>query len=154
MIRFALRCAQDHAFDSWFRDGASFDALVSTGHVACPVCASTDVSKALMAPAVVTGRKRSAEPPEATPVSPQPQPVAVLDERAQALRAMLREMRDHLVQNSRNVGSQFAEEARRIHEGDADERAIHGTASQDEVRDLLEDGIDVMPLPDFPDDRH
>lgn len=162
MIKFSLRCDRDHAFQSWFRDGQSFDDLALQGLLACPDCGSTAVGKALMAPSVVTSRKRSqvpasdAEQTSAPPAAPsQPaQPVAVLDERAQAFRSMLREMRDHLAKHSTDVGPAFAEEARRINAGQSEKASIHGTASRDDVEALLEDGIDVMPLPVFPDERN
>ena len=156
MIKFSLRCDNDHSFDSWFRDGGSFDELSATAMLACPDCGSSRVSKALMAPAVMTSRKRM--PPRAPEVEPPPpatqptQPVAVADERAFALRSMLREMRDHLVKHSTDVGSAFAAEARRINDGASENTAIHGTASPSDVASLIEDGIGVMPLPAFPDE--
>lgn len=89
------------------------------------------------------------------PVATPPQAAPVLqDEKAQMFRAMLRDMRDHLIQNSKNVGAAFAEEARRIHDGASDESAIHGVASPDDVKALIEDGIEIMPLPVFPDERN
>ena len=155
MIKFSLRCDRDHGFESWFRDNRSFDELTRAGHLSCPECGSPSVTNALMAPAVMTSRRRAAPTSAEQPSAPvQPQPVAIVDERAQALRAMLREMRDHLVQHSKNVGPQFAEEARRIHDGTSEETAIHGVASPDDVKSLLEDGIEVMPIPVFPDDRN
>ena len=157
MIKFALRCGEGHAFDSWFRDSDAFDQLI--GHsIACPTCGSTDISKALMAPAVVTSRQRRNRAPQPTEARPEPtasqDPAVLTDEKAQAFRAMLRAMRDHVVQNSKDVGQDFAGEARRIHEGVAEETAIRGLASHDEVKGLLEDGIEVMPLPVFPDERN
>lgn len=159
MIRFSLRCDSDHRFESWFRDNASFDALSRAGHLSCSECGSAKVEKALMTPAVVTSRQRvtpsmqKAEP--ATPLSaPEPMPVVVHDERHRMMRALLREMRDHVVQHSRDVGAEFASEARRMHEGEVEEAAIRGVASPEEVRGLLEDGIEVAPLPVFPDDRN
>jgi hypothetical protein len=157
MIKFSLRCDRDHAFESWFRDNGSYDELTRAGHLACPECGSTQVSKALMTPAVVTSRKRviavPTEQPPAAPPAPV-QPVVAADERSLMLRAMLREMRDHVLRHAKDVGAQFAEEARRIHEGVSDETAIRGTASREDVEALLEEGIEVMPLPVFPDDRN
>ena len=158
MIRYTLRCAHAHEFESWFRDSAAFDEQKTAGHVACPLCGSSDVSKALMAPAVRTRRavEARAEPRgEPTPASDAASvPVAMADEHAAKLRAMMRAFRDHVIANSTNVGPAFAEEARKIHDGVAEERPIRGEASPDDVRSLLEDGIEIMPLPAFPDDRN
>ena len=110
-----------------------------------------------MTPAVVTGRKRATALPaevEPAPVQVQAAPVAVADQKAQMMRAVLRELHDHVVQNSRNVGKEFASEARRMHEGETERATIRGTAAPEEVRALLEDGIEIMPLPVFPDDRN
>jgi hypothetical protein len=160
MIRFSLRCEREHAFDSWFRDGDSYDELSGGGHLSCPECGSTKVTKGLMAPAVVTSRKRAIAVPvaQSEPTVPSPSPetqaVALADERARMLRTALREMRDHMVSQSRDVGDAFAVEARRMHEGDTEAAAIRGTATSDDVRALLEDGIEVMPIPTFPDERN
>ena len=158
MIRYALQCAQAHAFESWFRDSDAFDDQKAAGHVTCPLCGSSDVSKALMAPAVRTRRavEARAEPPGAPTSTPDggSVPVAMADEHAVKLRAMMRAFRDHVVANSTNVGAAFAEEARKIHEGVTVERPIRGEASPDDVRSLLEDGIEIMPLPAFPEDRN
>lgn len=128
MIRYTLRCAADHAFDSWFQSASAFDTLNGAGHLSCPDCGSTDITKALMAPAI---RPTLTEP--ATP-------------REQALAELRRTIED----NSDYVGDGFVAEARRMHEGDAPRRAIHGEARLDEARKLLEDGIPVAPLPFLP----
>jgi hypothetical protein len=157
MIRYSLKCTAEHGFESWFRDGESFDALASAGHLSCPECGSNAVSKALMAPAVVTSRKRAIAMPKETEAAPAPAPaipVTLGDEKAQMMRALLRELRDHVVQHARDVGAEFASEARRMHEGETEQAAIRGTAAPDEVRALLEDGIEVLPVPVFPEDRN
>jgi hypothetical protein len=159
MIRYALQCAKSHAFESWFRDSTAFDEQSAAGQITCPVCGSDDVSKALMAPAVRTSRKRgSGEARETVVAEPAPSqapvPVALADEQTLKLRTMMRAFRDHLVANSADVGPKFAEEARRIHDGEAEGRAIRGQASPEEVRSLLDDGIDIMPLPVLPEDRN
>jgi len=138
MIRYALKCRDGHAFDSWFQSVAAFDALKSQGHVACPVCGTGEVEKSLMAPAVATtqAEKAPARPDLSAPASP-------LEEALAALRRQVEE-------NSEYVGMNFAAEARRIHGGEAPERAIHGEARPDEARKLLEDGVPVAPLPFLP----
>ena len=134
MIRFSLICDKDHGFDSWFPSGEAFDSLKAQGHVACPVCGSGAVEKALMAPAVRPARKDAAA--LRAPANP-------VEEALAALRRQVEE-------NSEYVGMNFAAEARRIHEGDAPERAIHGEARMDEAKKLVEDGIPVAPLPFLP----
>lgn len=132
MIRFTLACDQGHSFDSWFKSGAAFDALRAAGHLECPICGTTRVDKALMAPAV-------AKPSPAAPLaSPTPE-----------LEARLRALRAHLDAHSDDVGRDFAAEARRMHLGEVPERPIHGQARLDEARALIDDGVPVLPLP-FP----
>lgn len=135
MIRFNLKCDKDHGFDSWFPSGGAFEALKAQGHVTCPVCGSGAVEKALMAPAVVAprGEERPALATPATPVE-------------EALAALKRQIEE----NSEYVGMNFAAEARRIHAGDAPERAIHGEARAEEAKKLIEDGVPVAPLPFLP----
>lgn len=133
MIRYALRCDQAHAFDSWFGSSADFDRLVAAGHVACAVCGSTAVSKEVMAPAITGSAAPAPERPLSGPASPAEQALAELRRRIEAA--------------SDDVGQGFAAEARRIHAGEARERPIIGEARPAEARALLEDGIPVAPLP-------
>jgi len=147
MIKFALRCDNEHGFESWFPDGASFDVQARRGLIACPVCASTRVSKAIMAPSVLSGRKSESRPDEARRV-----PVTLLDERQQRLRSMVRELRHEIETQTDDVGVKFPQIARAIHDGDAPARAIRGQASVEEAKALIEDGIGVLPLPFLPDD--
>lgn len=132
MIRYALRCDEGHAFDSWFQSAAAFDTLVSRAALSCPECGSGGVTKAVMAPAVAGG--------EAPSLRGAPSP------REAALAALRR----HVEENSDYVGMNFVTEARRIYDGDAPERAIHGEARIDEARALIEDGVPVAPLPFLP----
>jgi hypothetical protein len=142
MIRYALRCAENHSFDSWFQSAAAFDALAAKGLVSCAVCGGTDVTKALMAPRVVAAEEAVA----AAPARP-------LSEPAHPAEQMLRALREHLVKNSTYVGGRFAQEARAMHLGEADARAIHGEANLEEARALLEEGIAIAPLPILPPDK-
>ena len=141
MIRYALKCDQGHAFESWFKSAEAFDALLAGGHVACVTCGSTKVEKALMAPAVRPARK--ADTPEPTPAGALSQPASPAEEALAAMRRKIEESSDY-------VGDSFAREARAMHNGEAPERAIHGEARLDEARALLEDGVPVMPLPFVP----
>jgi hypothetical protein len=162
MIHYSLSCERQHPFESWFRDSAAFDAQVAGRLVACPVCGSTDVVKALMAPAVAR-RKRGGggQPPEAEAAAPSPSaaaeapaPVALVSNKERELRAALKAMRAFVEANSDDVGRRFAEEARRMHAGEIDHRAIRGEATGEEARALLDEGIEVHPLPILPDERN
>ena len=138
MIRYALTCANDHSFESWFQSAEAFDRLVAAGHVTCTVCGVSKVEKTLMAPSVRPGRKAAA--PD-VPALSQPSTPA-----EQALAAMRRQVEE----NSEYVGLNFASEARAIHAGDAPERSIYGEARRDEARKLVEDGVPVAALPFLP----
>lgn len=137
MIRYSLQCDADHAFDSWFQSSATFDSLAAAGQVACPVCGTAMVSKAPMAPAVVTDRSAAGEPgSNGLTTSP-----------ATDLEAALAALRRQVEENSDYVGMNFAAEARAIHAGEAPERSIYGEARPEEARKLIEDGLPVAPLP-------
>lgn len=142
MIRYALICNAGHEFESWFRDSDSFDHQVKRGQVACPSCHSTRIGKQIMAPAVTTRKEEAGGP-----VVMSPGPDA-------EIRQMLRALRAHVEAHAEPVGNRFTEEARRIHAGEAEERPIYGTASLADARALHEEGIDVLPLPELPDDRN
>ena len=144
MILYTLACEAGHRFDSWFRDSAAFDDQAARHLVSCPVCRSTAVAKTIMAPAVVGGR------PE--PDAPAPVHVALLDEPRQALRAAVKAFRDHVLSRGKDVGRQFPDEARRMHDGDIPYEPIHGQASPAEARGLLEDGVMILPLPSLPEE--
>jgi hypothetical protein len=164
MIRYALACDNGHEFESWFASSASYDRQAERGLVECPLCGSAQVEKQLMAPRL--GRKANsgaapvAEPapvpvPENLPVPvPPPQPVALMSEREQAIRAMLRAVREHVTKTADNVGTGFAEEARKMHYGEIEHRSIYGQANAAEAKALFEEGIEFHPLPIVPDDRN
>ena len=135
MIRYRLKCDKGHEFDSWFASMAAYDSLRGAGHVACAICGSAQVEKALMAPSVSSDEKAEENTPLAAP-SPQ-----------DALAEKLAAWRRHVEANSDYVGLEFAREARAMHEGEAPERAIWGEAKLDEARALIEDGVPVAPLP-------
>ncbi|MBM6593400.1 DUF1178 family protein [Microvirga pudoricolor] len=146
MIKYALACEQAHAFESWFPSSDAYEAQLARGLVTCPVCHSPQVEKQIMAPSIA----RMDKPPMAVPA----QPVAAISDKEREIRSMLRAMRDHVVQNAENVGHGFAEEARKMHYGEAEQRSIYGEAAPAEARALVEEGIDVLPLPVMPDDRN
>ena len=133
MIRYALLCEHDHEFEGWFGASADFDDQQARGLIECPVCASKAVRKAIMAPAV-SGTKTKGQ--EVTPAQTQ----------AMMMEAMGR-IRRHVEENFDDVGDTFAKEARAIHEGRSEERGIYGQATSKEVRELVEDGVPIAPLP-------
>ena len=126
MIRYSLRCAEDHVFESWFRSAEAFDSLIERGDLSCPECGNGDVAKALMAP-----RVRQAD--EA------PSPAE-----------MIRKLRREVEKNSDYVGDRFATEARAIHDGEAPKRSIWGEATHGDAKRLVEEGIPIAPLPFTP----
>lgn len=140
MIKYRLVCSEKHEFEGWFRSSDAFDTQASCGSLSCPVCASTAVAKAVMAPNIATGRAKS-------PVRAQPSP-----ERQREIFAALRKLREEVEARSTDVGDRFAEEARKIHFGDVEERAVHGEATVEDVRGLVQDGVPVLPLPRLPKD--
>jgi hypothetical protein len=148
MIKYALACEQAHEFESWFPSSEAFETQRKRGFVTCPYCNSARVEKQIMAPSVAR-KDKAPDVPAAVP-----QPVAVLSDKEQEIRAALRALREHVMKNAENVGKGFVEEARKMHYGEAEERSIYGEADLAEARALLEEGIDVLPLPVVPDDRN
>lgn len=142
MISYSLSCERGHAFDGWFSSSSAFEAQRAASEIACPLCGSTAVEKALMAPAVSTSRKH--DPMRLT---------ANVPERKEAVE-MLRKLRSHLTENADYVGPKFAEEARRIHYNETEKRGIYGEASSEEARSLVEEGIEFHPLPTLPEEHN
>ncbi len=131
MIRYTLKCAADHAFESWFPSASGFDSLKAAGHVTCPTCGTGSVEKALMAPRVAQGQGDLT-----TPQSDAEKTLA--------------DLRRKVEENSEYVGVNFVAEARKMHEGTAPERSIYGEAKPADAIKLLEDGVRVAPLPFMP----
>ena len=155
MIKFALRCERGHEFESWFPDGESFDTQARRGLVECAECDSRRVSKAPMAPAVLSGRRgRSSQGEPEAPAMEASAPVALLDEKHRELRQALAALRREVEAKTVDVGAKFPEVARAIHAGEEPERAIRGRASLAEAKALLEEGVRVMPLPFGPDEAN
>jgi len=138
MIRYTLRCDRTHEFEAWFRDSAAYDQQQQAGEVACPICGSHRVEKAIMAPNVASRKAPSSSEER---------------QRAAATLTMLRELRQAVEKNADPVGERFAEEARRIHYGETDPRNIYGNTTAQEARELVEEGIEfgVIPWVDLPD---
>jgi len=133
LIRYTLSCDKDHHFESWFQSSTAFDTLADAGHLTCALCGSTDISRALMTPSVSAKGK-------ATDLS------APMSDAETAMT----KLRKDVEANSDDVGTNFASEARKMHDGDAPERAIYGTAKLDDAKKLIDDGIPVLPLPFMP----
>jgi hypothetical protein len=151
MIRYSLRCEAGHEFESWFQDSAAYDKQVKRKLVACPVCDSVKVEKAIMAPRIA--RKRSDKSAPTRP-NENPAPTPMLMSQENELRTKLRELRDFVKSNAEDVGQQFPNEARKMHYGEIKHRPIYGEATPDDAKSLVEEGVDVMPLPVLPEDRN
>jgi hypothetical protein len=171
MIRYALSCAGGHAFESWFANSAAFDKQKKRGLVNCPVCGSTKVDKAIMAPRLARSDSEEVAPPAlppALPTMPQaaasafpPMPVppgksavAMTPPQERELRKKLKELRDHVTKNAQYVGQRFPEQARKMHYGEIEHSSIYGEASPEEAKALHEEGIEFHPLPVLPDDHN
>jgi hypothetical protein len=156
MIRYSLRCEHDHAFESWFQDSSAYDTQVKRKLVSCPVCGSHGIEKAIMAPRIVgkKGRESSAPAPAPAETGAAATSTPLLMAQERELRAKLKELRDHIVKNADNVGESFPNEARKMHYGEIEHRPIYGEASPDEAQALIEEGVEVSPLPVLPDDRN
>jgi hypothetical protein len=153
MIRYALRCECGHAFDSWFQSSAVFDNQIKRKLVTCPACDSAKVEKAIMAPRL-TRKRVDRSTPAPAPSADVPQTPLMMAPQERELITKLRELRDHVTKTAENVGDKFPDEARKMHYGDIDHRPIYGEASRDEARSLIEEGVEVVPLPVLPDDRN
>lgn len=147
MIRYRLVCEHEHSFESWFQSSAAYDRLAAIAGVACPDCGSTAVGKALMAPSLRTA-KAVVPAAVASPELKQPMAARMPAEMVE----MLRKVRRHLRDNADYVGSNFAEEARKIHYQEVAPHGIYGEATREEAAELHEEGIDVQPLPPLPED--
>jgi hypothetical protein len=154
MIRYNLRCEKGHAFESWFQSSAAYEAQEKRKLVSCPSCGSVKVERAIMAPQIMSrkGREPAAPAPAAAATGSEATPLLMAQERE--LRAKLKELRDHIVKNADNVGERFPSEARKMHYGDIEHRPIYGEASPEEARSLIDEGVEVSPLPVLPDDRN
>ncbi|MET1415742.1 DUF1178 family protein [Roseibium sp. HPY-6] len=175
MIKYSLVCDAKHGFEGWFRNSEDFESQRERMLVACPVCGSMTVEKGLMAPAVSTSRRKEklvpsqvaetaaantaslqAKSAAASPVSPAPQPNALLptDVQQKEILETLRQVRSKIIENSENVGTDFASEARKIHFGESEERSIYGETTPKDAAELLDEGISVFPLPELPEDKN
>ncbi|MDJ0449032.1 DUF1178 family protein [Methylocystis sp. JR02] len=132
MVHYTLVCDEGHQFDGWFRDSETFEKQVEQHLVVCPFCASEKVTRGVMAPHVARSGR---------------------EEAPARLRQMIKELREHVVAGTEDVGERFPDEARAIEDGEAERRPIRGRATFEEAKALLEDGIEILPLPDLPQDN-
>ncbi|HRL20195.1 MAG TPA: DUF1178 family protein [Alcaligenes sp.] len=145
---FDLECEHGHVFEGWFSSRDSYEEQLQRGVLCCPVCDSRQVNRKLSAPRINVGVQQ-ADPPRAGKGLPVPSQQTAMSGAAQGeLMAQLRA----LIRQSDNVGDQFAAEARRIHDGQSHPRSIRGQATLQQYKELAEDGIIAMPIPDFLDD--
>ena len=142
LISYSLECDAGHQFDAWFSSSADFDRQSEAGYVSCPHCASTTVSKLLMAPNVATGRQKDRTK------------AVVMDNVRREMIDKLREVVREVRANTEDVGEKFPEEARKIHYGEAEVRGIMGRASPEEAHALIEEGIEIAALPAIPEDAN
>jgi hypothetical protein len=136
VIKYCLQCAHGHEFEAWFASGGSYDAQATAGQVVCPECDSRDVGKSVMAPNVAL-RTRTLE-----------------DEAPARYRNLVREVARAVAASSEDVGERFPEEARKIHYREVEQRAIRGTASHDEARALVDEGVEIVVIPRLPEETN
>jgi hypothetical protein len=149
VIRYSLICAAGHEFESWFSSSKACDTQMKRKLIACPVCDSTKVEKAIMAPSLISSGQRQDQTADAGH-----QPAVLLSDKDREIRTMLKSLREHVKQNAEHVGPKFPQLAREMHYGEIEKRSIYGDAKPEEVRSLLEEGVEVQPLPILPDERN
>jgi hypothetical protein len=164
MIKYQLICDQNHEFEGWFQASAAFDAQAESGLLRCPLCESDQVKRALMTPNLASPKRRKAiEPPLAepapklaNPLPPQHSAPPTKSEQVRAFGAALLELRQlqhKITKECRDVGDNFAEEARKIHHGEAEAEGIYGRTTHEEREALEDEGIDVLDMPWLPPDH-
>jgi hypothetical protein len=144
MIRYDLICDKGHKFDGWFADSAAYDKQAKRRLVTCVHCGSTQIEKQLMTPGIPAKSNRKSDEPKKV--------FAPTDPRQRKMLQVMREIRKSVEENSEYVGKRFAEEARKIHYEEAEKRGIHGEATSEDAKSLIEEGIEVHPLPPLPED--
>ena len=164
MIKYQLICDKSHEFEGWFGDSATFESQQESGLLTCPVCGSADVRRALMAPNLASPKTRKTDLAEQQPsAQPEPQPQPPLQASAalspaaarkkQELMSEMRALQTKIRQECRDVGNDFAEEARKIHYGEVEPEGIYGQATAEEREALDEEGIEIMDMPWLPKDN-
>ena len=141
MIRYDLVCENEHFFESWFKDSKSYQKQLEANEIACPKCNNSNISKSLMAPGIPkkTNTKNGN---------------VIANSSSSTINNAIRKIRDEIKKNSEYVGDQFPEEARKIHYNEAEMRSIYGKASKKEITELVDEGIDIIQIPEIPDDKN
>jgi hypothetical protein len=157
MIKYSLICDKEHAFEGWFSTGQDFDEQRQRNLVNCPMCNSSNITKTLMAPSISTS-KTKLQPSKQIKIEPvsDESPVAnsPVPENFQQLVVKIRELRSDILENSKNVGSKFPDEARKIHYGEVEKHPIYGQASAQDVKELVDEGVNILPIPTLPEDNN
>ena len=157
MIKYQLICDEEHEFEGWFGDSSAFEAQQQSGLLSCPVCGCGAVRRALMAPNLASPKTRKSEPAPVQPAEQAPPSAAALPpEAARRMHELMTEMRalqTRIKDECRDVGSDFAEEARKIHYGEVEPEGIYGHVTTEEREALDEEGIDVLDMPWLPKDN-
>ncbi|MEM7291097.1 MAG: DUF1178 family protein [Pseudomonadota bacterium] len=144
MIKYALICDKEHEFEAWFASSDDYEMQRKRGFLDCPSCGSSKIEKMLMAPGV-SGTKKTGGGQVSVTSMPE-MPAQMVEQ--------LREIKKYVEANSENVGERFPEEARKIHYGEAEARGIYGKANLEEAASLAEEGVNVMPIPELPEDKN
>ena len=141
MIRYDLVCENEHFFESWFKDSKSYQKQLEANEIACPKCNNSNISKSLMAPGIPkkTNTKNGN---------------VIANSSSSSINNAIRKIRDEIKKNSEYVGDQFPEEARKIHYNEAEMRSIYGKASKKDITELVDEGIDIIQIPEIPDDKN
>jgi hypothetical protein len=145
MIRYDLVCEKGHEFDGWFRDSDTYDKQAKRGLVSCTYCGTVKIQKQIMSPAIPAKSNKKLEATTRMTAGP-------VDPRAAVMMQMMRDYRKHVETHAENVGNNFAEEARKIHYKESEERGIYGHTSSEEAAALIEEGIEIHPIPVLPED--
>ena len=183
MIKYQLICDQKHEFEGWFQGSAAYDEQAANGLLRCPLCDSDQVKRALMTPNLASPKRRKStdpsavdpappvDPTESAPVAPAPVPSSLPlagqtagqgrarvmpSEQVQAFGAALaelRQLRQKIIKDCRDVGDNFAEEARKIHYGEAEAEGIYGQATREEREALKDEGIEIFDMPWVPSEH-
>jgi hypothetical protein len=142
VIRYSLKCEAAHEFEGWFSSSSDFDSQLERGFLTCPSCNSSKIEKSLMAPSLATARRKEASRE------------LLVDNAQKAALAQVKQAVESIKANADDVGDRFPEEARKIHYGESKERGIIGQASLKEAKELIDEGISVLPLPVLPENNN
>lgn len=150
MIKYSLICVNDHTFEGWFSNGDDYNTQSQSGLLSCPVCETVSIQKSLMAPSLSTTKTDSDKSPGDVSLASN---TNVPAKYAEAM-SQMRKLRSQVMANAHDVGKEFPEEARKIHYGETEKRGIYGQASIKDVEGLVDEGIDIVPLPVLPEDKN